>query len=328
MTPQLVFDKKRFIDLAESFPGIFYMCRSDENNSFSYISGRCEEMLGYYREKFTSGAVTLKSIIHPDDYAGMVEVLRFCARRRRTYYLNYKIRAASGEWLAFESYGSILYEDGAIAGYAGVMYDESQRIEMAKRVRESEEQYRELVENIQDIVYRIDNAGLICYVNGAVRTILGYEPSQLIGKRLDAYIIRRENLQKILSGRDALGQSDARLLKLVSKSGTTKILRSMTKTLRRSDGCVIGYQGIACDVTWEYERDRIMLDLVMQKLSKREREVLWRMAIGMYYREIARDLCIHEQSVYTYLRRVRKKLKLEDLVPLFEQICRIEDAFN
>jgi len=51
-----------------------------------------------------------------------------------------------------------------------------------KALRESEERYRRLVENIQVLVWEVDENYRYTYMNPRFRDVLGYEPEELLGK--------------------------------------------------------------------------------------------------------------------------------------------------
>jgi PAS domain S-box-containing protein len=69
-------------------------------------------------------------------------------------------------------------------------------------IRSSEERYRNLVEALPDIVYRIDPNGYFTFINGSVRR-LGYEPADLIGRHfstiVDASDLPRVSRRKVLA---------------------------------------------------------------------------------------------------------------------------------
>lgn len=316
-------DERYFAALAENLPRIVYMCRNDEWYSFIYISGMCREMLGYEREEFLSGSISFRDIIHPGDYDGAIQVLRFCTENRRPFYLAYRIRTADGQWRWYEDMGTAFFEGDAVVRYAGIMLDVTPRLEMERQLRESDKQYRELVEHVYDIVYHIDADGVIRYINGAITRIMGYYPAELIGKKIHEFIIRPENLAKILPAGESFDEKNAGLIRLRARDGSDKYIRNISINILAADGTIAGYQGLAHDATWEYERERFMLELILQKCSPREREVLQRLATGMGCRAISRDLHVLEQAVYTHISRVKCKLKTDNLEPILEQIRRV-----
>jgi PAS domain-containing protein len=61
-----------------------------------------------------------------------------------------------------------------------------------RKILESEERFRSLSENSPDIIYTLNENGFFTYINPAARTILGYEPSEMI-----AVLLRSSRNRKI-----------------------------------------------------------------------------------------------------------------------------------
>ncbi|MFN8357536.1 MAG: PAS domain S-box protein [Spirosomataceae bacterium] len=59
---------------------------------------------------------------------------------------------------------------------------EHQVKESVEELHRSEKRYRELIESVQDIIYKISPDGYFTFVNSIVKEILGYQESELIGK--------------------------------------------------------------------------------------------------------------------------------------------------
>ena len=83
---------------------------------------------------------------------------------------------------------------------------ETTRRKMTLQLQETEEQYRQLVDAVPDIVYKIDDNGCFSYLNRAVKN-LGYEPEDLLGKHFstifhpeDAETFSRDNVLPGLQG--------------------------------------------------------------------------------------------------------------------------------
>jgi len=84
--------------------------------------------------------------------------------------------------------------------------DITERVHAEKTLRKSEERYRDLVENINEVIFTVDKTGLLTYVSPAVKPMLGYSPSEIIGKPIQGVIYKEDlqfvmgRFQKILSG--------------------------------------------------------------------------------------------------------------------------------
>ena len=60
--------------------------------------------------------------------------------------------------------------------------DITKQMLIEKSLRESEERFRRITENMQDIVSEFDDMGRMRYASPAYRKVLGYDPEELIGK--------------------------------------------------------------------------------------------------------------------------------------------------
>ncbi|MFH1010889.1 MAG: PAS domain S-box protein [bacterium] len=117
-------------------------------------------------------------------------------------------------------------------------------------LRENEEKYRDLVENINDAIYAIDANAIITYASPAIESITGYKPSEVIGLRFidflhpdDAhYIIER--YQRTLSGRP-MEPDEYRIL---TKSKSVCWIRTSSRPIVQ-DGQILGIQGVLVNVT-------------------------------------------------------------------------------
>jgi PAS domain S-box-containing protein/diguanylate cyclase (GGDEF)-like protein len=80
--------------------------------------------------------------------------------------------------------------------FAAYIRDASARIQAEQALRESEARYRTLAENALDMVCELGSDGRFVYVSPNFKTILGYEPSHLIGQSPFTYI-HSEDRQRV-----------------------------------------------------------------------------------------------------------------------------------
>lgn len=138
---------------------------------------------------------------------------------------------------------------GNIAGLIGVMLDITGIKRAEETLRHSEEKYRDLVENISDIVYSLDDKGTLTYISPAVKAMGGDDPSELIGKSFDELIFDedlpalKERIQMVFSGRETSHEFRA-----TTKSGEVIWLRGSGRPIFK-DEKVIGLQGVLTDIT-------------------------------------------------------------------------------
>ena len=125
--------------------------------------------------------------------------------------------------------------------------DERQRTEAA--LRDSEEQYRHLVENINDVIYATDVQGILTYVSPAVEAQSGYTPAELIGHRFADYVYW-EDRQRILQqfAQRLAGHLEPSEYRIVTKAGEIRWIRSSSRRISQGDH-VLGVQGVYIDIT-------------------------------------------------------------------------------
>ncbi|MEI6823166.1 MAG: PAS domain-containing protein [Bacteroidota bacterium] len=52
----------------------------------------------------------------------------------------------------------------------------------------SENKYRNLIENINDVIYEIDNTGIITYISPNIEKLLEYKHEEIIGKEYNQFV--------------------------------------------------------------------------------------------------------------------------------------------
>jgi PAS domain S-box-containing protein len=125
-------------------------------------------------------------------------------------------------------------------------------------LRRSEEKYRNLVETINDVIYEIDNEGVISYLSPVVRNVLGYEPEEIIGKTFEEFVyaedrgVVKKRFEHLMEGVEHLTEC-----RVVGKSGELRWIQTLARPTRKGTG-VAGARGAFIDIT---ERKRAEQDL-------------------------------------------------------------------
>ena len=126
---------------------------------------------------------------------------------------------------------------------------ESERKRAEQALRESEDRYRQLVEDINNAIYTTDENGVITYVNPAIEALVGNGPSEIIGRSFTEFIHQEdlpsaaERFQKVISG-----HSEPDEYRILTKSGEIRWIRVFSRPVFRGNR-VTGLQGVVTDVT-------------------------------------------------------------------------------
>ncbi len=124
-----------------------------------------------------------------------------------------------------------------------------QKDALVKALRENEKKYRELVENMEDVIFTMDLQNRFEYVSPAIEKIIKYQPNQLIGTPTLNYF-HPEDTDKVLALLAASGNGDTRQaeLRVYTKPGDLRWIRFKVRPIYKV-GMVSGFQGFMSDVT-------------------------------------------------------------------------------
>ena len=119
----------------------------------------------------------------------------------------------------------------------------------ALKKSESPEKYRSLVENIRDVIYELDSQGVVLYISPAIRDLLGYDSTEIVGKNFielahkDDLSSRAEWFSELRKGVESPSE-----YRVINKSGEHRWAQTKTRPIME-DGQFKGARGILIDVT-------------------------------------------------------------------------------
>lgn len=86
--------------------------------------------------------------------------------------------------------------DGAALHLVGMVEDISARKQSAEVLYRTEEWFRVLIEHASDLVMVVEPEGVIRYASPAHKSVLGYEPAQLIGRNISEFAVEDEWIEQ------------------------------------------------------------------------------------------------------------------------------------
>lgn len=198
------------------------------------------EMRGKHLNELVDAECAARDIEQMKNYAGTSPL-------RSTY----RLRDAKGELRCLE--GMITVERdrrGQAIAVRGVVRDITDQQNADEAIRESEERYRELFENANDIIYTHDLQGNFTSLNRTGERITGYSREETMTMNI-ADVVAPEYLnlaREMIAHKTAEHVSTVYEVDLISKKGRRVRLEVSTRLIFR-DGKPVGVQGIARDLT-------------------------------------------------------------------------------
>ena len=149
-------------------------------------------------------------------------------------------------------------EDGVIRYFQGILRDITPMKKMIQALRESEEKYRHLVENIQEVIYAVDTRGVITYISPVIESLSGYSARDLLGKSLtDVHYVYPTDIPRVKDAfiNTAPGKPNYHEFRFLTRYGDILWFSASVYAVER-DKEVTGFQGILVDITKSIQAKR------------------------------------------------------------------------
>ncbi len=222
-----------------------------------FVSGAVRNILGYQPDEFLRDPTLWFQIVHPDDAPRLLETTRKIYESGEPGTREYRLRRKDTTDYRWMEDHVIPQVDGAgnVIAIQGVARDITERRRAEEALRESEEKYRDLVENINEVIYALDANGLVTYVSPAVEQIGGYSASEVIGHSF-AEFIHPDDLPSLLESfqRTVAGNPEPSEYRVLTKSGEVHWVRSSSRPVYDGDR-ITGLRAVLMDITERRKAD-------------------------------------------------------------------------
>ncbi|MCB1009114.1 MAG: PAS domain S-box protein [Acidobacteria bacterium] len=194
-------------------------------------------------------------------------------------------------------------EIGALRAAAALFAAAWQRHRFESELKESEEKYRELVENATDAVWSIDLEGRFLSVNHALASLLGYSQEEIVGSPWERFIVEEDQRELVRRAiREKIVEGRARTFyetRLRTRSGDFVDVEVSSRLVER-DGAPVAIHGTGRDVT-----ERRGLEDQLRQAVKLE-------AVGRLAGGVAHDFNNLLTAIQGYSERILSRLKPSD----------------
>lgn len=269
----LTASREQFKAVVQSSP--LAMAAIDEHGRLEILNDKFTEMLGYG----PGDIPTLDrwwTLAYPDeDYRETVKevTLRTIAEARAiggtSPTRDWKVTKKDGEVIDIQFHSRSIGDRTLF-----ILVDTTERKRAEEKLRESEERYRFLAENMADIVWTMDLSFQTTYVSPSVEKVLGFTPAERKKQTLEE-MLPPESQQRAVAAlmeelqREDLGADPERPatieVQYFRRDGSTLWMENSLKALRDESGALIGMYGSSRDISKrkqaEEERERLIGEL-------------------------------------------------------------------
>ncbi|WP_321506200.1 PAS domain S-box protein [uncultured Methanoregula sp.] len=235
-------------------------CIADTNGYFRRLNPQWEKALGYTTADLEGRRFL--DFVHPDDLpATLAAIADLSSQKEVVNFTNrYRHRDGMYRWIEWRSFpkGVLIF---------AAARDITERKRMEEALRESEEKYRSIIEEMQDLFYRTDLAGKITMLSPSAAKIAGYDSiDQLIGQDVTTVYADPADRDRLLLALREKGSVDAFPLNLKTRNGTIRHVTTSSHFFHDAGGNIRGVEGVIHDIT-EQRKAEDALRMANRKLN-------------------------------------------------------------
>jgi diguanylate cyclase (GGDEF)-like protein/PAS domain S-box-containing protein len=196
--------------------------------------------------------------------------------------------------------------EGKTIGFRGISRDINERKQMEEAIRQSEERYRTIIEQMEDGYFEIDLTGNFIFVNNAECINIGYTREELIGHNLHLYKDEKSaktlyrSFNKVFKTGMPITAYD---LEFTKKDGAKAIHEISVSLIRDSQGEPIGFRGISRDIT-----ERRQMEETLRQSEERYRTIIEEMEEWYFETDLAGNITFFNDVFANVLRYSQKEL--------------------
>ena len=207
--------------------------------------------------------------------------------------------------------------NGALTGFAKITRDLTERRKAELALRESEEQFRLLVDGVIDYgIFMLNPAGIVTSWNPGAERLMGYQAREIVGRSFDCFFLP-EDLQAGIARNEldtaaAAGRCEGQAWRQ-RKDGTRFWADFTVSALRDVDGRLIGFAKVTRDLTSRRAAEEQIENLRLDLQKRNDNLAAANADLEAFSRSMAHDLKAPVRHILAYADIVLRDYK--DVVP-------------
>jgi PAS domain S-box-containing protein len=212
--------------------------------------------------------------VHPEDRANWICSTLGMTPDNPSTRITYRVLRPKGVEVWLEKNAHAFFDsDGRMLRVIGMVADVTERKRAEEGIRESEKQFRTIVETTNEGVWLLDSELHTSYVNRQMAEMLGYEPGQIVGRSVfDFYFAEDVEHKKQVLSRRQQGLSDQCEERLLRKDGNELWVRMAATPVFKDNGEFGGALAMMADITERKRAEKALADMSRKLIQAQEQE--------------------------------------------------------
>ena len=285
----LLESEKRFTEALANTSQILYRFNIRKGR-YDYMSPSTRDILGFTAEEWSAfGLDEVMERFHPDDHDGFLAQMEALGQKHKggkfSLEAEYRIRHKDGAWRHLhDSMTMFTDEDGGMLFSVGAATDITERKKAETRLRESEEMYRLLTENMHDVVWTLDQDYNFTYISPSIKRLRGFTPEEAMSQTVFRTMTPAsvDTVRRAMADRErarARGEEITSRVEIEQyrKDGFTVWVEAVVQPILDPRGKTIGYAGVSRDIT-----ERRLAEEALRKSEARYRRLFDDAVLGIF----------------------------------------------
>lgn len=191
--------EKKYRELADSLPQIIF--ETDSNYNLTFLNNNAISVFGYSDSDFAKG-MQFDQLFIEENAVKIRKCIKLIAKEKKLHSCERKAKKKDGTTFpALMHVAPILNEKQEFSGLRGIIIDISDRKEMEVLLKDSENKYRNIIENSNDPIWIGDTEGNITFFNREAEKMFGYRIDELKNKKYEPLVAKEDlpRLKKIIA---------------------------------------------------------------------------------------------------------------------------------
>ena len=262
--------EERYRTLVEQLPVAIYTDAVDDLSTALYISPQYEQLTGYSPEQRLMDPELWVRMLHPDDREQVLVESKRTNETGDPFDVEYRVIRADGKIAWLHDHAIVVDGPDGRQMWHGVLQDITAEKDAVEQLREAEERYRQLVEEIPAVTYLDerdrDDPDLwpTVYISPQVETVLGYTPEEwqadpMIWERM-IHPDDRDRTREAEERHYDHGEPLDNELRVFAKDGTMRWLHDQATIVCDADGRPRFSHGFLLDIAERKAAEQAMHD--------------------------------------------------------------------
>ncbi len=251
-------------------------------------------LLGYDKEEILS--LNFASLLSEDQIPQAFDMLQELKETGSQQELTeYMLERKNGEYVCVETKASVIYHGGKPYAIQGVARDITERKQAEEALRQSEERYRTVLDEMEDSYFEVDLSGHITFANEATCRNLRLSRQELMGASYKTFSAEKsiDDVYKAFNEAYRTGKPVKSFSwEIVRGDRSTGFAETTVLPLHNQDGQIIGFRGIGRDIT-----ERKQAEEALRQSEERYRTILEGVEDGYFEVDIAGNITFFNEAL-------------------------------